>query len=425
MATAKITAKLLEGIKPGDVFWDTEVRGFGVRCRTTPGEAYFIWKGRSPIDGKQIAITIGRHGRGDWPLDEARRKAAEYRNEVRLGRNPAAKPEAEAVSPMTVAELCDAYLAAVPDLLLARRRRAKKPSTISTDRSRIERHIKPLMGKMPVRDVTLADVETLMQRIASGASAAPLPPGVKGKPVSGGEGAASRTIGLLGAIFAFAVKRKLRSDNPVRGVVRYADVKKKRRLDPAEYRMLAIGIDRAAEQGMTPYATAAARFLAVSGWRRGEVLALTWNEVDASTRTARLKDSKTGESTRPLSHAALDILGTLPRMAGNPHCFPARSGEGIMSGFPKLFERLTALGGLPDDVTPHVLRHSFASVAAELGYSDAAIAGLLGHQGGTITRRYIHTSDAVQLQAADAVARAVLDLMGEGKPESSVVQMRR
>lgn len=33
---------------------------------------------------------------------------------------------------------------------------------------------------------------------------------------------------------------------------------------------------------------AAARFLALTGWRRGEMLQLKWNEVDPVTRTARL-----------------------------------------------------------------------------------------------------------------------------------------
>ena len=36
-----------------------------------------------------------------------------------------------------------------------------------------------------------------------------------------------------------------------------------------------------------------------------------------------------------------------------------------MSGFPTLFERITKAGGLPKDVTPHILRHSFASLAAD------------------------------------------------------------
>ena len=52
------------------------------------------------------------------------------------------------------------------------------------------------------------------------------------------EGTSSRTVGLLGAIFTYAVRKRLRSDNPVRGVIRFADGKRERRLSDAEYKAL-------------------------------------------------------------------------------------------------------------------------------------------------------------------------------------------
>ncbi len=69
------------------------------------------------------------------------------------------------------------------------------------------------------------------------------------------------------------------------------------------------------------------------------------------------------------------------------------------------------ISGLPEDVTPHVLRHYHASLAADLGYSDASIAGLLGHAGHSITRRYIHSADTALLAAADRVAQETIRLM--------------
>lgn len=49
---------------------------------------------------------------------------------------------------MTVAELCDEYFdKAERGLIITRRRRVKKASTLYTDRGRIERHIKPLIGR--------------------------------------------------------------------------------------------------------------------------------------------------------------------------------------------------------------------------------------------------------------------------------------
>jgi integrase len=84
-----------------------------------------------------------------------------------------------------------------------------------------------------------------------------------------------------------------------------------------------------------------------------------------------------------------------------------------MSGFPKLWARIARKGGLPADITPHVLRHSFASLAADLGYSEPTIAALIGHKGRSVTSRYVHSADAVLLAAADVVAGETLQRMGD------------
>ena len=60
--------------------------------------------------------------------------------------------------------------------------------------------------------------------------------------------------------------------------------------------------------------------------------------------------------------------------------FPSRSGEKPIVGYRKMWLRIAKLGDLPADITPHVLRHSFASLAADLGYNEPTIASLLGHK---------------------------------------------
>jgi integrase len=95
-----------------------------------------------------------------------------------------------------------------------------------------------------------------------------------------------------------------------------------------------------------------------------------------------------------------------------------------MTGFPKLWARIAKLGSLPADVTPQVLRHSFASLAGDLGYSEPTIAALVGHKGQSITSRYVHAADAVLLAAADAVANRTVELMGDAKPEAEVLSLR-
>src|SRR4029077_16447665 len=105
--------------------------------------------------------------------------------------------------------------------------------------------------------------------------------------------------------------------------------------------------------------------------------------------------------------------------------FPATRGNGdvIMLGFKKMWKKLAKLGGLSTDVTPHTLRHSFTSLAADLGYSELTIGALVGHKGRTVTSRYVHAADAVLLAAADAVANRTSELMGDQKHRGSVVDL--
>jgi Phage integrase family len=81
--------------------------------------------------------------------------------------------------------------------------------------------------------------------------------------------------------------------------------------------------------------------------------------------------------------------------------------------------RIAKLGDLPADITPNVLRHSFASLAADLGYNEPTIATLLGHKAHSITSSYVHSADAVLLAAADAVATATMKLMASDQAQPS------
>ena len=87
--------------------------------------------------------------------------------------------------------------------------------------------------------------------------------------------------------------------------------------------------------------------------------------------------------------------------------FASRSGATSIVGYRKMWLRIAKLG----DITPHVLRHSLASLAADLGYNEPTVASLLGHKTHSITSRYVHSADAVLLAAADAVVKATMKLM--------------
>ena len=417
VAARRINKRNVASLRPGQVIWDGDVSGFGARRQTDAVSYLLIYR---TAEGRQRWHTIGRHG-SPWTPDEARKEAKRLLGSVVGGLDPAALKRAKRAA-SSVAELCDLYLAdAEAGRVLTRRKAAKKASTILTDRGRIERHIKPLLGTVSVPAVTRHDVETFMHHVAEGKTATR----TKTKKrrglanVRGGKGTASRTVGLLGSIFTYAVRHQMRPDNPVRGVERFADQQRLRRLSNDEYAAIGDALRTAARgKAIWPPAITLTRFLLLTGWRRGEGVGLKTSEIDLGRRTATLGDSKTGRSIRPLSSAAAELLRPI---IGNREglVFPASRGNGMMTGYPKLWARIAGLCELTDDVTPHVFRHSFASLAADLGYSEPTIAALVGHTGRTVTSRYIHTADAVLLAAADAVARRTLELMGE--TENAVV----
>ena len=355
----------------------------------------------------------------------ARERARELLGEIVKGADPSAEKQA-ARKAATIADLCDLYLAdAEASRLLTRRNVAKKPSTLALDKGRIERHIKPLLGRMAIAAVDRTDVERFMHDVAAGKTATKAKTAKKRglARVTGGQTAATRAVGLLGAIFAYAVRRRIRTDNPAHGVQRFADNKRDRRLSDQEYAALGDALRQDTKgredkpEAIWPPAIAITRFLLLTGWRTGEAAMLRWSEVDLARRTATLSDTKSGRSIRPLSHTACDVLRAQPRVMGD-RVFPAsRGGPSTILHYKKIWPRIAKLAELPGDVTPHTLRHSFASVAADLGYSEPTIAALVGHTGRSVTSRYVHSADAVLLAAADAVANRTAELMGGGQAD--------
>ncbi len=410
----RIGLREVRELEPGQVAWDAAVPGFGARRQKGAAVSYFVFY--RTRDGRQRWFTIGRHG-APWTPDAARAEARRVLGEVAAGRDPAADKRA-AREALTVAELCDRYLAEMrAGRLLTRRGEPKRPSTVNDDAGRIQRHINPILGRLPAAAVTRADVTDFLHRVAVGETATTVRVRARGVArVTGGRGAASRTVSLLSAIYAWAVGQGLVADNPVRGVQRFADRRRERRLSDAEYAALGAALSKAEDAGVWSPAVACARFLALTGWRTNEAAWLAWVEVDLGRRTARLADTKTGASVRPLSAAACDVLRGMSSVGTGGQAFPSTRGEARMN-FREHWLRIMKLAGLPADVTPHVLRHSFMSLGNDLGFTEATIGmvcGHKGHGGGTITRGYIHAGDAV-FQAADRIAAATLrKLRGDG-----------
>ena len=158
-----IGLKYIRELKPGWTLWDSRVPGFCARRRKGPSVVYAL-KYRTS-GGRQRWQTIGRHG-APWTPDTARDEARRILSEVAKGSDPAGAKLAKRRG-ATMADLCNLYLeAAAQGRLLTRRGKDKKKSTLATDRSRVEAHIKPLLGARKISEVDRHDVEKFMHDIA-------------------------------------------------------------------------------------------------------------------------------------------------------------------------------------------------------------------------------------------------------------------
>ncbi|XYD11977.1 tyrosine-type recombinase/integrase (plasmid) [Methylobacterium sp. NMS12] len=407
----KLSKRVVEAAEPQgrDYFlWCDELPGFGVRIFASGRRSYLV---QYRANGRSRRFTIGLHCA--LTADEARREAKGLLGQVAKGEDPA-EERATRRGSMTVAELCDAYLAAADKgLIMGKGGQAKKASTLYVDKGRIERHIKPLLGRRLVAELTTPDVQRFVRDVQAGKTAGVVKTGFRGKAVvEGGPGTAARTVGLLGGILSYAVSERVITMNPATGVKRAADKKRKRRLTPDEYAALGKALAEAEEGGAERWqAVAGVRLLALTGCRLGEIVKLRWSEVDRAEPCLRLEDSKEGASVRPISKAVLLILDGIERASGSAYVLPtARGGQGPFASLDDALERIVARAGL-EGVTAHTLRHAFASTAGDLGYSDSTIGAMLGHAGHGVTSRYIHHLDVVLIAAADRVAMQIAGAM--------------
>lgn len=403
--------------------WDDDPKGLGLRIKPS-GTATFFIQYRSPVTFKKVRHTLEQYGK--ITLEQARKQAKSLLGDVAGGADPnKLRKEAKDIASeaLTVSEFCDDYLKDAKVGLVTYRGKPKKASTLAIDKGRIKRHIKPTLGKKLVRDVTRADVERAMHDIRLGKTAVDEKTKARGRArVTGGAGTASRTVTLLGGIFSYAIKLGVRDDNPVSGVERPPDGKRNRTLSPDEYKALGGALDTLEAEGATKLPLHALRVLALTGCRKGEILNLKPSEIDDHASCLRLQDSKTGQQNRPAGSAALHALSKVPESEGD-YVFNASRGDGPIDG-KKAFRQVFKSAGLKD-VSAHVLRHSFASVALELGYSELTIAGLLGHSLGSVTSRYTHHVDRALVSAADRVSAVITGRMnGEKVGEVKVINIR-
>lgn len=126
-----------------------------------------------------------------------------------------------------------------------------------------------------------------------------------------------------------------------------------------------------------------------TGMRRGELLSITWDQVDLQRRLIVLPDTKTGERRGiPISGALLEAIRDYPRRLDSDLLFPSCETWWALR---QPWEEALARAKI-EDFRFHDLRHTTASHLAMNGATPHEIADVLGHKTLAMVRRYSHLS---------------------------------
>jgi integrase len=161
------------------------------------------------------------------------------------------------------------------------------------------------------------------------------------------------------------------------------------------------------------------RFVSLTGWRIGEVLALRWESVDVKTGQVRLGVTKNG---RPRALALTgDLLDLIERRwrareyrtrlgsALSTFVFHRRRGRPISySAYRAAFVQACAAAGVADRTT-HDFRRTVARDLRRLGVDETTCMSITGHVSPIMFRRYAGIIDPSEQQAALAAREALLE----------------
>jgi len=380
------------------VLWDGQVLGLALVITPAGNRSWWFVPRRN---GKQVWVKVGEYHRprtqeekdGVWSLEAARAEAGKLRKLHDEGKDVRAVVE-ERRTPRTFDDLLVEYKQTTHWRELA-------PASRKKYLSYFKLHVQPLLGSRLVKDISYRDIVAVQHAAEK-----------KGFFVT-----AANCVTLLSNILAYAMKADWRERglNPAHGVETTKSKGKDRTLTVEELALVGNAI------GEGPNADVI-RFLAVSGLRIGEAVALEWKSVDLEGKVLTIDKHKTmkhlGPKKVPINPPMEALLktqaGNLGRMV-----FPGRKvgthrSETTVQWWWKPLAKKLGIG----EVTPHDFRRTFVSTGGELGFPPSDMDILVGHKLPGVTGTYYHLKpNGILAQASNATAAWIAAAMNGEKPQ--------
>ncbi len=206
-----------------------------------------------------------------------------------------------------------------------------------------------------------------------------------------------RKIAALRSYFSLQKREARRSDNPAQDV---PPPKAAKRLPHVMSEPEVAKLLRTSVAGKTDFQrlrdTAIMEVLYASGIRRAELVGLNLSDVDLERRLMRVIGKGNKQRTVFINQASADAirnyLGVRPRTPDEALFVSRRKTRMSHRQAWVIFRQFADLSGLAKHVTPHVMRHSFATHLLENGADLMTIKELLGHESLSTTQIYTNVS---------------------------------
>ena len=367
MPRKKLTDRFIRGARcpggrPQIDYSDESVPGLSLRV-TAHGKKVFTV--RYQVKGKRKRFTIGEFG--DLPhqilLKDARSRAAEILVDVAKGDDPGDLRDANRnkLKPLnTVNDAIELYISRL-------RRRGRRESYLYDIAMRMQRHVVPAIGDMPINEVAAGDIADILRPLE----------------LAGKTTTHNRLLTMIRPLFRIA-----KVDDPTKEIEKLPEALKEDWFTLQQLARIWMALE-SPEAKIHPVTIWAVRFGMVTLKRAGEVAGALMEEFDDDVwriPASRMKGKRA--EVVPLSEQALEIISEAKN-------YPARRIDCERYLFPSLtlpdrsiarnamsraFPRARRIAGLGNHGgTLHSLRHSGATILATNGASPFVISALLSH----------------------------------------------
>lgn len=388
MASQNLTAAAIESLTyrtdgpSRQVLWDKKLSGLGVRV--------------TPANGKQFVLHYRHHGRTrlmslgrvhDFRnVTDARDAATEFLRRLRREDVDPLIERRKQKAAGTVAVMLDRWLSEHVSKKL-------KATTLADYTWHVKKFLKPEFGTRIPRDVVRPDVRQMHARISRQAPYL-----------------ANRVVASLRAAINWAAKQDDGTltpgyQNPAVGLEFNREKPRDEHLRAQELPAVTAALASETDVFVRGYFS----LLLLTSARKTELLRLRRAQVRLELEELVFDNTKNGQDfVVRLSAPAIEVLRSIPEVAGSEYVFPNRRSDGkrgYMRAPRSAWNALLKRAGVTRRVTIHDVRRSLGTALARAGYSAEQIAQLLNHRSSITARHYIRLASDTQTLMVNELGR--------------------